>query len=115
MKAPEILYKAAETYRERNAVYGDSYERFGRVMAELFPGGIPATHPIDFNRLGIIVQIVSKLTRYAANPSKPHIDSIHDICVYAAILEELDRGHPAAILPGDEKRTAKAPELPAWK
>ncbi len=98
--APGFLESGATTYRERNKQYGDSYYKFGKVMAELFPDGFifagansldPKKAAHDWNRLGILVQIVSKLTRYSNDFSKPHHDSIHDIMVYAAMLQELDQ------------------------
>jgi hypothetical protein len=88
--APDILDTGAETYRERNATYGDSFLQFGHVMDALYPGGVRIEGAHQWNRFGIIVQIVSKLTRYASKPDKGHIDSIHDIMVYAAMLETLD-------------------------
>lgn len=84
------LEEALETYKERNKIYGDNYKQFGYIMTALFPSGIPGDSPLAWNRLGVIVQIVSKLSRYAQNIGEPHKDSIHDIIVYAAMLEELD-------------------------
>lgn len=92
---PEQLRKAAAIYEERNALYGDNYRRFGQVWVALFPDGISTTSshdPVgDCNRLGILVQVVSKLTRYCQNfNAGGHIDSLDDLIVYAAMLQELD-------------------------
>ena len=92
IKATDCMEKALATFKERNVQYGDSYTRHGEVMHKLFPtplvlkgDGVDA-----FNRLGVLNMIVSKLVRYCQNFNSPHIDSIHDLGVYAFILEELD-------------------------
>lgn len=90
MKAPDHLELGAKTYRERNVEYGDSYHKFGRVMLALFPDGLTIETVNKWNRLGVLVQIVSKLTRYSNDFYNPHRDSIHDIMVYAAMLLELE-------------------------
>lgn len=87
---PEMLRAAASTYEERNKLYGDNYKNFGKVMEAMFPDGLMLAGANDWNRFGIFVQMVSKMTRYAVNLSKGgHKDSAHDLAVYAAMLEEL--------------------------
>lgn len=86
----EILMDAARTFELRHRQYGDNYKQFGVIMQAMFPDGLPCATPDDYNRLGVFVQCVSKLTRYAANLHEGgHHDSAHDLCVYAAMLEEL--------------------------
>lgn len=92
---PEALRKAAEIYEERNKLYGDNYKTFGNVWLALFPDGISTTsaqNPLSAcNRLGIMVQIVAKMTRYANNFNNGgHDDSLQDLVVYATMLRELD-------------------------
>jgi hypothetical protein len=83
--------EAMKTFRVRNKAYGNNYKRFGAVMAALYNDtGWRFETPDEFNRAGIILQIVSKLTRYVADPAVGHIDSIHDAGVYCFMLEELD-------------------------
>jgi hypothetical protein len=90
-KVPEMLRDAAAIYEERNKLYGDNYKRFGYMMAELFPNGLSLKGPDDFNRIGIFVQVVSKLTRYSENLTRGgHADSLDDMAVYAMMLQELD-------------------------
>lgn len=85
-----LLATAAATYTQRNALYGDSYLVFGKVMAAMLPAGIELSGEKAFNRFGVFTQCVSKLTRYAANlQAGGHQDSAHDLCVYAAMLESL--------------------------
>jgi hypothetical protein len=92
---PTALREAAEIYEERNALYGDNYKNFGKVWIALFPGGVHTTE-IDqegstCSRLGVLIQIVSKLTRYCAQFDKGgHADSLTDLAVYAIMLQELD-------------------------
>jgi hypothetical protein len=88
--AADNLARGAETFCERNALYGNNYKRFGLVMRALFPDGLPVASVDEWNRLGILIQCVSKLTRYIENlDDGGHRDSAHDLMVYAAMLEEL--------------------------
>ena len=92
MTPDENLTNAAATFKQRNTVYGSAYKRHGEVMKALFPNGL-AVHSIEeWNRLGVINMLVSKLVRYTSNMSYPaggHQDSAHDMIAYAAMLEEL--------------------------
>lgn len=93
---PEILIEAAATYEERNKVYGDTYKNFGSAMAAAFPNGLVVKTADDWNRVGLMVQIMGKVTRYAAQfENGGHLDSAHDACVYSAMLEELTREYPS--------------------
>jgi len=88
---PEMLRDNAGIYEQRNQLYGDNYKRFGKIMDILFPGGICLQNEDDFNRFGIFVQVVSKITRYAENFSRGgHDDSLDDNTVYSMMLKELD-------------------------
>lgn len=92
-RAPDYLGDAAATYRERNKIYGDNYQRFGHVMLALFPAGLVMKTAEDFNRLGVFVQCLSKFSRYAEQlPSGGHADSALDLATYAAMLRELTEG-----------------------
>jgi hypothetical protein len=88
--ADSILRSGADTYAARNALYGDSYKTFGKVMEAIMPADYQPNSVAGWNRLGIFTMLVSKITRYAANmPDGGHADSAHDMMVYAAMLEEL--------------------------
>jgi hypothetical protein len=92
---PEALRKAADLYEERNKLYGDNYKSFGKLVDVLFPNGFPSgaqeSHVSYQNRVGVLIQILSKLTRYCANfGDGGHSDSLHDLAVYAMMLDELD-------------------------
>src|SRR3954468_1205500 len=86
-RADELMDQAVGTYRERNAVYGSSYHKHGHVMAALYPEGLKLVTPHDFNLMGCLNMIISKLCRLSQTPE--HRDSIHDIGVYAFMYEEL--------------------------
>lgn len=88
---PEMLQEAAAIYEERSNLYGDNYKNFGKIMVGLFPNGFESKTIEDWNRLGIFIQIASKLTRYAVRlRSGGHDDSLLDLSVYANMLRELD-------------------------
>jgi len=89
---PEMLIQAAELYTERNKLYGDNYKCFGSIMMAL-QQGMPNTikSPEDWNRIGILVQMVAKLSRYVENFHRGgHADSLNDLAVYSMMLQELD-------------------------
>jgi hypothetical protein len=88
---PEALRACADTYEERNAIYGDSYKQLGWVMMALFPEGITLKSVADFNRFGCFFEMVNKMQRYGNTFHKGgHEDSTHDISVYSQMLQELD-------------------------
>jgi len=87
-KADEILNSMAETFRERNKVYGDNYKSVGAVMVALFPNGIDLKTEEEFNIWHLFELMIVKITRFA-NTEMTHKDSIHDTAVYAAMVESL--------------------------
>ena len=82
----DLLAEMANTYRERNAVYGDNWRIVGDVMMALYPNGVKLCTADEFNRWHLFELIVVKLTRFV-NSQLTHADSIHDIAVYAAMIE----------------------------
>jgi hypothetical protein len=92
----DILIEMAETFRERNAVYGDNCVMVGKVMEDLFPNGITLRTAEEHERFHLLYMIIVKLTRFAVS-EMTHVDSIHDTAVYAAMLE--------AFITGKEKKT----------
>lgn len=86
--AADILADMAETYRERNKVYGDNYKRVGAVMEALFPDGVQLDTASEYNVWHLFELMVVKMTRFA-NSGLTHQDSIHDLAVYAAMVESL--------------------------
>jgi hypothetical protein len=86
--AAKILEEMAETFRERNRIYGDNYKNVGEVMVALFPKGISLNDNDDFNIWHLFELMIVKITRFA-NSGLKHKDSIHDAAVYAAMVESL--------------------------
>jgi hypothetical protein len=88
---PDELRKLAELYEGRNKLYSDNYMRFGKVMLAHFPDGLTIRTADDWNRLGVLVQVIAKFTRYVARfESGGHADSLDDTSVYAQMLKEID-------------------------
>lgn len=87
-RAADILMGMAATYRERNRLYADNYKQMGPIMNALFPNGVQLKTAHDHNVWAMIVAVVTKLGRFA-NSGMRHKDSVHDIGVYAAMIEEL--------------------------
>lgn len=92
LSVPDLLHVMALTYEERSKVYGDNYKLFGAVLLGLFPDGITLKTSEDFIKFGVLQNCITKMGRYAghfARTKKGHIDSAHDLSVYAAMLEEV--------------------------
>lgn len=87
LSVSEILRKAASTAEERNGVYKDNYKMVGPIMGTLFPDGIPP-HVLTHPAFHLLELIVVKLTRFAISELS-HEDSIHDIMVYAGIIDKI--------------------------
>lgn len=86
--ASVILHGMAKTFEERNAVYKDNYKLVGKLMAVLYPNGLPGSTERDYNLTHLWVLILVKLTRFVAS-GHSHRDSVHDIAVYAAMIEAI--------------------------
>jgi hypothetical protein len=88
---PEMLRECADVFEERRRQYGENYRQFGPVMLALFPNGLTLRTIDDFNRFGLFVQNVSKMTRYASNFERGgHDESLLDQSVYAQMLRQID-------------------------
>jgi hypothetical protein len=84
IKGDKILEDMAATYRERNATYGNNCTKVGQILAILYPDGMQLKTADDFTRWHLVDWMVGKLTRFACGN---HLDSIHDLAVYAAMVE----------------------------
>lgn len=85
--AADILTEMAATYRERNAVYGDNFRMVGKMMAVLFPNGVPA-EVLHSDQFHLFELKLVKLSRFAISGLK-HQDSIHDDGVYSAMIQQI--------------------------
>jgi hypothetical protein len=91
MKADDNLYAAAHIFRKKREEYGNNYLTIGKVMEALFPEGINATTSEEWNRLHLLLLSVVKFSRYAFNyKNGGHRDSLTDLIVYIAMLDEMD-------------------------
>lgn len=86
--AAMILDQMADTFRQRNAVYGDNYRIVGPVMSALHPQGVALKTPRDHELFHLHSLLVVKLTRFATS-GMTHQDSLHDLAVYAAMMESI--------------------------
>lgn len=89
--AADVLQGMANTYRERNAVYGDNFRMVGPMMRALFPRGVPP-EVLHSDQFHLFELILVKLSRFAIS-NLSHTDSIHDAAVYAAMIEAIIHEH----------------------
>jgi hypothetical protein len=90
---PDMLAEAAELYKTKNALYGNSYKKTGMLLKILFPEGIELKTIDDFNRFSIFTLILGKITRYNNHWNDTDVeDTLTDLSVYAMMLNELDGG-----------------------
>jgi hypothetical protein len=90
--AADVLTDAAAIFRERNANYKDNAVLVGNVMKALFPNGVVIHSAADHHLYHLFELMIVKLTRFVKSDLK-HKDSIHDLAVYAAMLEPLLEKH----------------------
>jgi hypothetical protein len=84
------LLETIDLYKRRNAEYKDNFMIVGDVMHALFPGGIPPVESsLDFQKWHLFELFIVKLTRFTQNYVAGHPDSLKDMRVYLAMLEEL--------------------------
>lgn len=94
VKVPDRLTKLGDIYRERNAIYGDTYKNFGAVMKSFFPKPLTLDKEEDWNRIGLFFHLADKLARYSASFPRGvvgHVDSLDDLSVYSQMLQEYDQ------------------------
>jgi hypothetical protein len=90
----EILAQMAATFKERNQIYGDNWRVVGKVMEVLHgegsaaPAGDLVGTAEQFDVWHLWELLIVKLSRFA-NSGLTHADSIHDLAVYAAMIESI--------------------------
>ena len=79
-------------FEERKDQYGNNYLYWGEVMDKLYPEGLTVKGVNDWNKLGVLVQIVSKLTRYTTGNSDKEIinDTLNDMSIYSQMLAKIE-------------------------
>jgi len=85
--ADQILVEMAQTYRERNAVYGDNYRMVAKLVQILWPHGVPS-ELVTTDQWHLFELKLVKLSRFAIS-NLTHLDSIHDDAVYSAMIESI--------------------------
>ena len=91
MKAQDILRQGADTYEQRNKVYGDNYKKYGDWAQRLLKGVPAPANAHDMNRYSLMINILNKLSRYVENWEQGgHHDSLLDMAVYTTMLAEID-------------------------
>lgn len=85
--ASTILRAMADTFDERNAVYRDNSRMIPKLIRALFPHGVPS-HLVEQEEFHLFELILVKLARFAST-ELAHIDSIHDIAPYCAMIETI--------------------------
>lgn len=85
--AADILAEMAETFRQRNAVYGSNYKMVGPMMKILFPEGVPP-EVLHSDQFHLFELKLVKISRFAIS-NLTHMDSIRDDGVYSAMIESI--------------------------
>ena len=96
-KTADNLNKMAATFCERNKDYKDNSTQAAAIMKLIFPDGIPAMAEKEWEVFHNVITVIIKLSRFAKADFK-HVDSIHDVGVYCAMIE--------SILESDEEKSA---------
>jgi hypothetical protein len=97
MRPDECLKAGLKTMEERVAIHGGAhtYQKFGPIMQGLFPYGVTLETEEDWNRMGILMMLVHKLSRLSndvLNP-EPNPENAHDLGNYGFIMEAIIRTH----------------------
>lgn len=82
-----ILDSMADTFRRRNAVYGDNFRMVAKLVKVLFPDGVPPELVVTDQWHLFELKLV-KISRFAIS-NLTHQDSIHDDGVYSAMIESI--------------------------
>lgn len=85
--AADVLSAMADTFRERNKVYGSNYLMVSKLVKVMFPDGVPPGL-VETDHWHLFELKLVKLSRFAIS-GLTHIDSIHDDAVYAAMIEAI--------------------------
>ena len=93
----EVLEQGAQTFKDRQPIYGNNLPKIGGALAAMFPDGLTLKTEQDFGRFYCFLMTVVKQTRYANNFSTGgHPDSSYDACVYSAMLAAADEDYQHA-------------------
>lgn len=106
LTAAEILEQMAVTFRERNKMYGENYRMVAKLVAILWPHGVPSAL-VTTDAWHLFELKLVKLSRFAVS-NLTHRDSIHDDGVYSAMIEALilEKEHEQALCHNREQDAA---------
>lgn len=97
MRTPgTILGDSAKTWEERNGIYKNNDLLVGLVQHVLWPTGPKLQTAEAHHRWHLYELIIVKLTRFVVS-GLTHVDSIHDIIVYASMIENAINGKTVPI------------------
>lgn len=100
-KPDEILQREAETYRKKNADYGDSWKKQGEILNVMFPNGVTLKGEEQFTQFFLFVRCLDKMNRIAnlqfvakesLIKSETLQDTWEDLSVYAAMGASTNSG-----------------------
>jgi len=84
---PELGKEIGELLEKKQAAYGNSFGKAGRVMELLYPEGIPLEHVDDAL---VVVRIIDKLFRIATDKDALGESPWRDIAGYAILALRRD-------------------------
>lgn len=89
----ELLEGKARLFKEKGEEYGHTYKEFGKVLTALGLKSVDFTKENDGNKFGLYFMLIHKFMRVSKTifSENPSLDSVADIQVYAAMLEEVLR------------------------
>lgn len=92
----DILFDSAETYREKNDDYGDSWRQVGEFLYELADGEVTLDSKEDFISFGLFTRRLDKMARAFNGEFNSEdlnfesvVDSHEDESVYSAMAASL--------------------------
>jgi len=90
MTVPDLLKEKADLFEKKGKEYGNTYKDFGKVLESL-DIKIKTKNKHDYNKIGIFFMMIHKFMRISKTlfTNTPSIDSIKDLQVYSAMLEEI--------------------------
>jgi hypothetical protein len=83
----DVLVNMARTFRKRNKLYGQNYLMVHKIIGILWPRGVPSAL-VTCPQWHLFELIIVKVSRLAVS-NISHIDSVHDMAVYAAMIESI--------------------------
>ena len=61
----KMMERWTDTYRKKNANYGNSWMLTGQILALVFPEGVTLDTPRKFIVMGMVTRMLDKILRYA--------------------------------------------------